>query len=257
MRVKLLLLGLLFLFKPCFSEEISPFVLSSSGSGKALVEKKFSYLLNPALAGFYEKNKAGISFGLKNIRKTLAISVFDLTSGLPFAITYENDWELNFLKTKEHLLTLSSGFPVSRNFSFGASVGRAFLEKAWDASVGSYFKLNDSLGLAFVLDRLFKVEGEFDMLSTLSVSYKWKKFFSSSLDISRTWDKQWIFKGGVESFFYDYLSIILSGVFFNEDKSHLISGGLNFQAPKIFASYNLGVNDVRQISQSLSLGLEF
>lgn len=246
---------LLFLNTLCFANSQEdklqhPFFLSVSGSGGASLNEDFSYLINPALLAFHQRKKIGLSYSFKNESQTGVLSLVDNRVKLPVALTYQRWWSDSVTKAGKNKLFLSSGLKLSNFFSLGFNIERK-IEKTTEslffgnASIGSFLKLSPQFGMALILDKVLKEEDQNLKLLTVSGSYLWKNFFSIQTDLTRSAQKNWTVKGGLESLFHPLFSFQLGGIAFmkelnlKEMESYLFSGGLSFHSPKFSFQYGL------------------
>lgn len=252
----------LFLSLPCFSKEKSlqhPFFLSVSGSGGARLNEDFSYLINPALLAFQKRKKIGLSYSFKNKNQTAVLSVADNKITLPVALSYQRWWSDSFQKGTQNKLFLSSSFKLYPFFSLGLNIERSLQAPYFgNGSLGSFLRLSPQFGLALFLDNILKEKDKNLRLLTFSGSYLWKGFFSIQSDLSRSAQKEWILRGGLESLFHPLFSFQLGGMAFMKELSrtavenYLLSGGLSFHSPKFTFQYGLQT-DSKNEQHSLSL----
>lgn len=217
----------------------SPLFLSQGGAGGASLSEDFSYLINPATIGFQNKTKAAMAASLKKQEKTLLLSFLDLNTRWPMAITYQRDWSNSFQNHEKDKVTVSSGLKIAPYVSLGLAIERELKTSAWNGSLGSVFRMGEHLSLALYLDRILKTKGVNERLLSLAFFYKWKHFFQTRLDVSRTAKEEWIFRGGLKSFFHNYLSLQLGGTWWDKKKQALVSGGVAFNSPRFFLEYSL------------------
>ena len=74
-----------------------------------------------------------------------------------------------------------------------------------------------------------------------------------------TYKKQgWVFKGGFESLFYDFLALRAGGRWNTKKKNGILSGGLGFQGPRLQMEYGMQKeNDLKIQSHVFSAKLIF
>ena len=247
-------------FKSLAQEEFShPFFLSQSGSGGASLREDMSYLLNPATIAFQKKMKGAVSYSFRDNQQTALASFLDLQTKIPLAVTYQRSWTDSFIKKGKNKVVFSSGFKISPFFSLGLNVKRDLKPSLWNAGLGSLFKLSPNLSLALFMDNILK-EDENQRVVTLAFYHRWKNFFSTQLDASKSAEKKWIFKGAVQSLFHPLFSLQLGGlIYFSEHDfqkigQELLSGGISFHSPKILLEYGIQSNwKIHQHSLTLLL----
>ena len=230
----------------------SPVLLSQGGSGGASLNENLSYLINPAVIGFQNKRKGAVLYSFKKNNQTALLSFLDNKTQLPMAITYQRFWSHSFRKSEKDKMLFSSGFKISPYFSLGLNVEKELSSSAWNGGLGSVLKLGQDLSLAAFLNQVLKKEDKNQRVLSLALYHKWKSFFSSQLDISRTSQKEWIIRGGLETLFQDFLSLRLGAVWLQKIKKGLISGGLAFQSPKLMLEYSIQKDD-KDYQQALVL----
>ena len=232
------------------AEDLShPFFLSQGGSGGAVLREDMSYLLNPALLGFQRKTKGAVSYSFKQSRKTAIASFLDLQTKLPMAVTYQRAWTNSFRKSKKEELFIHSGFRISPLLSLGASVQRELKRSHWNFNLAGALRLKANLGLAVFLDKVLEEEKKNQRLLSAAFYHRWKSFFSTQIDFSRTAQKNWILKGGVRSLFHPFFSLQLGGrVYFEDDTAFrkiergFLSGGVSFHSPRMLLEYGVEAN---------------
>lgn len=245
----------LLLFYPLASqanELSSPIFLSQGGAGGASLREDVSYLINPAAMGFQRINKAALFYSFNPNGQMALLSFSDVKTQFPVAVTYERFWSDSFRKSTKDKGSISSGFPILPYASLGFSIKNFKSLSKWNGSLGSVVRLGRQFSLAVFLDQILKKENKNQRILTLAFYYNWKQFFSTRLDISKTAHQGWIFRGGLESFFQNFLSIRLGGIWFNNTQKGLISGGMAFQSPKLSLEYSIQQND-KIYQQALSL----
>ena len=171
------------------------------------------------------------------------LSLSDVKTQFPVAVTYQRFWSDSFRKSTENKVSISSGFPILPYASLGFSIEDFKSFSQWNGSLGSVVRLGSQFSMAVFLDQILKKENKNQRVLTLAFYYGWKQFFSTRLDISKTAHQGWIFRGGLESFFQNFLSIRLGGVWFKNTKKGFISGGMAFQSPKLSLEYSIQQND--------------
>lgn len=233
-----------------------PFSLSVSGSGGASLSEDFSYLINPALLAFHQRNIMGLAYSFKNKEQSLALSVVDNKNKWPMAVTYQRLWSGAFHKGGKNQFFFSSGSRLTNYLSLGFQLERD-LDSSFNANIGSFLKLSSQLGFALFLDKILR-EREVNLrVLTFSASYHWKDFFSLHSDLSRSAKKDWILKMGMESLFHPLFSFQLGGMVFMENlaiekgEDYLLSGGLSFFSPKFVLNYGIQT-DAKNYQHSIS-----
>jgi len=234
------------------NELSSPVFLSQGGAGGASLSEDVSYLINPAAMGFQRMNKGALFYSFNPKRQMAFLSLSDVKTQFPVAITYQRFWSDSFRKSAKDKISISSGFSILPYASLGFSIEDFKSFSNWNGSLGSVVRLGNQFSLAVFLDQILKKENKNQRVLTLAFYYNWKQFFSTRLDISKTAHQGWIFRGGLESFFQSFLSIRLGGVWLNNTQKGLISGGLAFQSPKLSLEYSIQQND-KIYQQALSL----
>ena len=225
---------------PGNANSLSPiFSLSQGGAGGASLKEDMSYLINPATMGFQNKLKGAVLYSFKQKQKTALASFLDIKTKLPLAITYQRFWSDSFRRSGKDKMFISSGFKISPNLSLGLTVERELQPSLWNGNIGSVLKLGNQMSLALFLNQILKIKNQNRRSLTMAFYYDWRHFFSTHLDISKTARKEWIFRGGMESFFHDFLSIRFGGVWFQKMQKGLVSGGLTFQSPKLILEYSI------------------
>lgn len=253
------------LFLLCFSsiaEEIEfshPFFLSQGGSGGASLREDMSYLLNPALLAFQTRTKGAVSYSFKQKQKTAMLSVLDLKNKLPVAVTYQRLWTQSFKNSRQNNLFIHSGFKILPSFSLGFSVQKELKLSQWNVNLAGTLRLNSNLALAIFLDKILEEEIKNQRVLSAAFYHRWKSFFSTQVDLSRTEEKAWILKGGLRSFFHPLISGQLGGrVYFEEDEAFrkieksFLSGGISFHSPKLLLEYGIEA-DKKIYQHSLTL----
>ncbi len=215
-----------------------PALLSYGGAGGASLKEDISYLVNPAVIGFQKTSKGAILYSFNPFKQTALLSFLDRKTNLPLAFTYQRLWDNSLKKSGPDKMTVSWGFLVSPYLSLGLSMEKALKAGAWSANIGSVFRLKERFSLALFVNQFLKKE----RVLALAGHYNWKQIFSTSLDVSKTDHQGWVFRGGWESFFSDFFSIRLGGVWIEKQKKRLISGGLAFQSPKLSLEYSVQQN---------------
>ena len=266
MKVKNKIIALLFFFiLPCFAntEIQQPFLLSVSGSGGASLNEGFFYLINPALLSFQKKKKIGLSYSFLNKNHIGVMSLMDPRIQVPVAITYQRKWLESFRKGVHNQIFFSSSFKVSPFVSLGFNVKRnLYAPYVGNGSLGSFIKLNSNLGMSLVIDNLLKEKNKNVRLLTIAGAYSWRNFFSIQADLSKSAQKFWILKGGLESFFHSFFSFQVGGVAFlkelywKEVEKYLFSGAINFHSPRFKLQYALQ-SDTKEYQHGFTLGISF
>lgn len=236
-----------------------PFFLSQGGSGGASLREDMSYLLNPALLGFQTKTKGALSYSFRRQHQILMASVLDLKSKLPVAVTYQRAWFESFRKSSEDKLFIHSGFRLSKSLSLGLSVQRELKLSQWNFNLAGAFRLDPHLALAVFLDKVLEEEKGNQRVLSFALYHRWKSFFSTQIDFSRTEQQKWILKGGFRSLFHPLFSLQLGGRAYFEDDSafrkierSFLSGGLSFHSPKLLLEYGIE-SDKRIYQHSITL----
>ena len=232
------------------AEELShPFFLSQGGSGGASLREDASYLLNPALLGFQRRTKGVVSYSFRERQQTVAASFLDLKTKLPMSITYQRTWSKSFRQSEENNLFIHSGFRVSPYLSLGLSVQRELKLSHWNFNLASVLRLSSDLGLAVFLDKVLKEEKAKQRVLTTALYHRWKNFFSTQVDFSRTEQKTWILRGGLRSLFHPFFSLQLGGrAYFKDDTAFqkieqgFLSGGVSFHSPRLLLEYGIETN---------------
>ena len=220
------------------AELSSPLFLSQGGTGGASLQEDFSYLINPAVMGFQKKTKGALSYSFKQKQQTALISLLDLKTKFPMAITYQRFWSDSFKKSEADKIFLSSGFKVAPHMSIGFTVERELKKSLWNGGLGSIFKLGNQTSLALFVNQILKQKKKNNRVLSLAVYHNWQSFFSTKLDISRTAQKEWVFRGGLESLFQTFFAIRLGGTWFQKKQKGLISGGIAFYSPRLWLEYS-------------------
>ena len=235
------------------AEELSsPVLLSQGGAGGASLDENLSYLINPAVIGFQNKRKGSALYSLKKNRQTLLLSFLDIKSQLPMAITYQRFWSHSLRKSAKDQMLFSSGFKISPYFSLGIHVEKELSSSIWNGGLGSALKLGQDLSLAVFINQILEKEDKNQRILSLAFYHQWRNFFSSQLDISRTGQKEWIIRGGLETLFQEFLSLRLGAVWFQKIQKGIISGGLAFQSPKLMLEYSIQKDD-KDYQQAMTL----
>jgi len=239
--MRLLVLILISIFSlPSLAEKLSsPLVLSQGSAGGASLKEDFSYVINPATVGFQRRTKGAIAYSFKQKQKTVLVSFLDRKTNLPLAFTYQRFWSNSLKKPDKQTLLFSSGLQLSSFFSLGLTVEKEVKKPNWNGSVGSLLVLGEQLSIAFFMDQLLKIDDQDQKIMSLALYYNWKEFFSTKVDVSRTAQKEWIFKGGLESLFQNFLSIRLGGIWAYKKQKGWVSGGLAFYSPRLLLEYSL------------------
>ena len=266
MKVKNKIIALLFFFTlPCFAntEIQQPFFLSVSGSGGASLNEGFSYLINPALLSFQKRKKIGLSYSFLNKNHIGMVSLMDHRVRLPVAVTYQRKWLESLKKGVQNQLFFSSSFKISPFISLGVNFKRNLQAPYFgNGSLGSFIKLSSHLGMSLFIDNILKEQNKNLRLLTIAGAYRWKNFFSIQTDLSKSAQKFWILRGGVESFFQSFFSVQVGAVAFlkeldwQELEKHFFSGGLTFHSPRLKLQYALQ-SDTKDYQHSFTLGLSF
>lgn len=241
---------------PLATELSPPLFLSQGGAGGASLKEDFSYLINPAVMGFQRRTKGALAYSFKQNRKTALLSFVDLKTKLPMAFTYQRFWSDSFKKSEKDTMLFSSGFRLSPYFSFGINVEQDRKSSEWNGGIGSVLLLSNQLSLALFLNQILKKENKNQRALSLAFYYNWKNFLSAKVDISRSANRQeWVFKGGLESLFQNFLSIRLGGLYLYETQKGRISGGIAFYSPRILLEYSVEA-DQKTYQQALVLNLQ-
>ena len=235
--------------------KLSPaFFISQAGSGGASLREDMSYLLNPALLAFQTKSKGAIAYSFKQKEKTLMASVLDIKSKLPMALTYQRSWTHSFKKSRGDNLFIHSGLRISPSLSLGFSLNRELKFSDWNFNLAGAFRLSPNLAFALFLDKVLEEEKKNQRILSLAFYHRWKSFFSTQVDFSRTEKSVWILKGGMRSLFHPLFSLQLGARAYFKDKSlfkeiekSFLSGGLSFHSPKFLLEY--GVEADKKIYQ--------
>lgn len=238
--MKTVLLLLFIYSSSSWSEELaSPVFLSQGGAGGASLKEDISYLINPATIGFQKRTKTALYYSFKQKKQTALLSFLDLKTQIPLAVTYQRSWSKSFKKSKEDIFLLSSGFPILPYLSLGLTLKKQIKSSDWNGRVGSLLRLGNQLSMGLFVNQVLKRKNNPRALS-LAFYYNWKHFFSTNLEVSKLEkDKEWVFRGGFESLFQNFLSLRLGGVWFKKTKKGLISGGLAFYSPKGTVEYSI------------------
>ncbi|MCZ0933068.1 MAG: hypothetical protein OXJ52_07950 [Oligoflexia bacterium] len=232
------------------AEDLShPFFLSQGGSGGASLREDMSYLLNPALLGFHRKTKGAVSYSFKQKQQTATASFLDLKTKLPMAVTYQRAWSQSFRQSEKDELFIHSGFRVSPYLSLGLSVQRELKLSHWNFNLAGALRLSSDLGLAVFLDKVLEEEKRNQKILTVALYHRWKSFFSTQFDFSRTTQKKWILRGGLRSLFHPFFSLQLGGrayfedeTAFNKIEQGFLSGGVSFHSPRLLLEYGIETN---------------
>ena len=255
------LIFLLFCLTATGEELSQSFSLSQGGAGGASLREDMSYLLNPALLGFQRRTKGAVAYSVKNQRQTVSASFLDLKTKLPMAFTYQRAWSESFRKSVENNFLIHSGLRLSPFLSIGASVQRELKSSHWNFNLGSMLRLSADLGLAVFLDKALKEEKAKQRVLSAALYHRWKSFFSTQIDFSRTEQKTWILRGGLRSLFHPFFSVQLGGRLYFEDdsafrkiKNGWLSGGLSFHSPRLLLEYGVET-DQKSYQHSIALML--
>lgn len=242
---------------PFFSqaELASPFFLSQGGAGGASLKEDFSYLINPATMGFQNKTKGALAYSFQAKNQTALFSFLDLKTKFPLAVTYQRFWSDSFQKSEKDIMFVSSGFKVAPYLSIGFTVEKDLKKTLWNGGLGSVLKLGNQMSMALFLNQILKKKNKNQRALSFAVYHNWKSFLSSKLDITKTAHQKWIFRGGLESFFQNFFSVRLGGIWFQKTQRRLISGGLAFHSPKLRLEYSVE-KDEKQYQQAFVLILQ-
>ena len=230
------------LSQPENKSHFPPFFISQSGG--AGLKEDLSYIINPALLGFHRKSKVALSYSLQNKRQTGMISVLDLKTSLPIAVSYQRTWLDSFNTPQISYWFFNSGFRLSPFSSIGASVKKDLLSSAWNFNLGSLLKVSSNFAFGLYADNLLKESNKNLKSLSLAGFYEWKKFFLTHVDLSRS-QKEWIVKGAFQSLFHPFFSVklgafaTLSEMNWNTVKRQVLSGGLSFNSPKFILEYGI------------------
>ena len=255
-----LLFGILYPAVCGAKEEPNPFLplfIGQSGTGGASLQEDLSYIINPASLGFHKKSKLALHYSLQNQSHNAILSVLDLKTSIPIAVNYQRTWDKSFNKPEKSYWFFNSGFRLSSFASLGASVQKDLLSSDWNFNIGSLLKINSNLAIGLYMDKLLKEENKNLQSLSLAGYYRWKKFFLTQVDISRS-HREWIVKASVQSLFHPLFALRLGGFTSMEtwdwstrDKQAL-SGALSFNSPKVNLEYGMQKNP-SNYQHSLSL----
>lgn len=238
------------------AEELSsPLFLSQGGAGGASLQEDFSYLINPATMGFQKRTKGVIAYSFKKHNHRAVLSFLDMKTRFPLALTYRRSWAHSFSKSKKELMTFSSGLKVSPYLSFGFNVEKELNPSVWNGGLGSVFRMGNQLSMALFLNNILRKENKNQRILSLAFYYNWKHFLSAKADISKSARQEWIFRGGFESLFKNFLSVRLGGTWFQKAEYGLISGGLAFHSSRLFLEYSVET-DQKTYQQAVILSLQ-
>lgn len=229
----------LFVAFPSFGFTSSPLQLPYSGAGAASLKDDFSFQINPALLGFQERSSFLISYSLNGKDQKGLLAIQDKQGGLPLGISYERLW-----KTKgqpENKWSVSLGQGLGSYLSFGFSVHKDQLKPPWNADIGILFKPGIKTALGLVLSNITKSRPNNKRKKTLTfgVYQGFGGFFSIRADASPLKKQGWIFKGGFENLFYNFLALRIGGLWNTKEKEGMLSGGLGFYGPRLQIEYGM------------------
>ena len=216
-----------------------PFSLAQGGSGGASLQEDFSYLINPATMGFQKKTKGMGFYSFKQNQQTALLSLVDLNSKFPMAITYQRFWSEAFQRSEKDKMFFSSGFKVASYLSLGFTVETALKKFVWNGSLGSVLKLGKQTSLALFINPVLKTKDNNQRVVSVAAYHRWKPFFITKLDVAKPIGQKWIFKGGLESVFQKFFSLRLGGTWVTQDREGRLSGGLVFYGPKVSVEYSV------------------
>ena len=245
-----LILGSLFVILSSnisWSDDQNPFLplfIGQSGTGGASLQEDLSYIINPANLAFHKKNKMAVHYSLQDKKHNAMLSVLDLKSSFPIAVSYQRTWEGAFNSPQSSYWLFNSGFRLSSFASMGASVRKDLLSSIWNLNLGSLLKLSSNFAIGLYMDDLLKENNKNLQSLSLAGYYSWKKFFLTQVDISRS-HTEWIVKGSFQSLFHPFFSVRLGGFstlqkldWSTRDKQAL-SGALSFNSPKLRLEYGI------------------
>lgn len=241
-----ILLYLFFVF-PSFTLPSPPLQLPYSGAGVASLKDDFSFQLNPALLGFQEKSEFLISYGLNGKDQKGLLAIQDKQGGLPLGLSYERIWKNE--GEPENTWGVFVGQRFSSYLSFGFSVHKDQLDPPWNANIGVLFKSGIKTALGLVLNNLTisRPYNKREKFFTFGVYQGFGDFFSVRADALHLKKQGWIFKGGFENLFYDFLALRLGGLWNAKEKEGMISGGLGFHGPRLQIEYGMQKKNNRRI----------
>ena len=174
---------------------------------------------------------------------------------IPMAMSYQRFWSDSFKKSEKDKIFFSSGFKITPYLSIGFTAEKEPKKSPWNGDLGSVLKLGNQTSLALFVNHVLKRKKENKRILSMAVYQNWKSFFSTQLDISRTAHKKWIFRGGLESFFQQFLSIRLGGIWLQESQKAFISGGVVFHSPRMSIEYSVEKDEEHSYQQAVILAI--
>ena len=244
---------------------ISPFQLPYGGAGVAAAQEDLSYLINPAILGFYRRSQIGVAYhsllgeseSEEVYHKTIT-SFADKSSLFPIGITYERIWDNKFEKTYGEKWEVSLGTLIQRFLAIGLAVQKikptetsqepvlvASKDKKesflWEAKAGLLLKLRSKTHVGFTLNNAFsylKDSEKNQMDWIVGVHQNWSNFLNMRMDINYKGSDQWTLQAGTETFIKKFLAVRLGGYWIpaldDAEKDTVFLGlGIGFHGPRL------------------------
>lgn len=224
---------------PVFGGNLSPLQTGLGDAGAASLKGDFSHFINPAVLAFQSKSTALLAYAIKDRDQSGLLGLQDRQSGLPLGLAYSRTWKRS--GQTENKWTASVAQKVGSYFAFGLNVHRDHLKPPWNADVGLLFKPAEESALGVVLGNLtisrnLSGKGRKKIL-TFGVYQGLGEFLSLRADASRLKKRRWVFKGGLETSFYDFLKLKVGGVWTRGKKPFILTGGAGFYGQRMHLEY--------------------
>ena len=247
---------------------ISPFQLPYGGAGVAAVQEDLSYLINPAILGFYRRSQVGIAYHslLKNsdsekIHHRTLTSFADRSSLFPIGITYERIWDNEFEKTYEKKWEVSLGTLIQRFLAVGLAIQRALPAEEiaetsnsssedekesylWEAKAGFLLKFRSKTHIGLTLNNALSYiknsKTQTDWI--IGIYQNWSTFLNMRMDFNYKGSDQWTLRAGTETLLKKFLAIRLGGYWTpssdDEKDAVFLSLGIGFYGPRLQGNFS-------------------
>ena len=221
--------------------------LAYSGAGIASLRPDFSYLINPALLGYVDKQRSLLAYSFKSHWQTILFSLLDQTTGIPMSVTFQREWHSQGEYSPMNLWSFSVGSRMTSHFSLGLTARRAKDWKGknrWNGDVGALLKLGRQTALGMTLSEVLVYESQNHRKVNFGFYQGWTHFLSGRVDVSYSREQEWVVRGGMESLVQKFLALRVGGLWSFKEERALFSGGAGFHGPRLQFDYALQTDQI-------------
>ena len=219
---------------------LSPFQLASGGAGVASVKSDFSYIVNPAILGFYSRSQIGGAYYKTEdqLKKTI-ISIVDTGSLIPMGITYEREFDKELKTATKERWETSVGYMFQRFLSLGVTIQRekeatseAYI---WEVKAGGILKLRPHFKVGIVFENLksYAQSSQNKPHMIIGAHYNWSHFLNVRADLNYKNLETWSLAAGTETVIKKFIALRVGG--------HWIPSSLERKTDDLFISFGAGL----------------